>query len=49
MYCSTKFWDASVTWNTDSPDFTPCFHQTALVYTPTLILVLATPFQVRSL
>ena len=27
-FCDGKFWDLSLTWNTEDPDFTPCFHQT---------------------
>ena len=27
-FCEGKFWDLSLTWETDDPDFTACFHQT---------------------
>ena len=27
-FCEGKFWDLSLTWQTDDPDFTACFHQT---------------------
>ena len=27
-FCEGKFWDLSLTWETEDPDFTPCFHQT---------------------
>lgn len=33
---SLKDWD--VTWNTDSPDFTPCFERTVLCLLPCLFL-----------
>ena len=26
-FCPDPLWDANLTWNTDSPDFTACFHQ----------------------
>ena len=27
-FCEGNFWDLALTWETDDPDFTPCFHQT---------------------
>ena len=27
-FCEGKFWDLSLTWETEDPDFTACFHQT---------------------
>ncbi|XP_052851266.1 multidrug resistance-associated protein 1 isoform X5 [Drosophila gunungcola] len=33
-FCGSTFWNASETWWTDDPDFTPCFEQTVLVWTP---------------
>ena len=24
-FCGGPFWDVNVTWNTNDPDFTPCF------------------------
>ena len=38
-FCQDAFWDLSVTWYTENPDFTTCFHQTALVYIPSVILL----------
>ena len=29
-FCPDPLWDADLTWNTDSPDFTVCFHQTVV-------------------
>ena len=29
-FCEGKFWDLSLTWETDDPDFTACFHQTVI-------------------
>lgn len=40
QFCGSQFWNADITWNTDSPDFTPCFHKTVLAWSPTLILAL---------
>ncbi|XKL66877.1 hypothetical protein PGB90_010297 [Kerria lacca] len=37
-FCGSKFWDWNVTWNTNSPRFTPCFEETILVWIPCLIL-----------
>lgn len=28
FFCEGNFWDLSLTWETEDPDFTPCFHQT---------------------
>ncbi len=33
-------WDPSLTWDTENPDFTPCFHATVLTYTPAAVLLL---------
>ncbi|XP_032595401.1 multidrug resistance-associated protein 1 isoform X20 [Drosophila grimshawi] len=34
QFCGSTFWDANETWWTTDPDFTPCFEQTVLVWTP---------------
>ena len=47
-FCDGPFWDLDVTWRTDDPDFTPCFHETVLTYIPPLVLFLLLPFQVSS-
>ncbi|XP_020807934.1 multidrug resistance-associated protein 1 isoform X13 [Drosophila serrata] len=33
-FCGSTFWNSTETWYTNTPDFTPCFEQTALVWTP---------------
>ena len=33
-FCVSPLWDLNVTWYTNDPDFTPCFHKTVLVYIP---------------
>ncbi|KAH8413308.1 hypothetical protein KR009_009966 [Drosophila setifemur] len=33
-FCGSIFWNSSETWYTNNPDFTPCFEETALVWTP---------------
>ncbi|XP_016963522.1 multidrug resistance-associated protein 1 isoform X1 [Drosophila biarmipes] len=33
-FCGSTFWNSTETWYTTDPDFTPCFEQTALVWTP---------------
>jgi ATP-binding cassette subfamily C (CFTR/MRP) protein 1 len=36
-FCGGDLWDLDVTWNTDDPDFTPCFHKTVLAWAPSVI------------
>ena len=43
-FCVTPLWDSNLTWYTDDPDFTPCFHKTILVYVPCLFLWLTAMF-----
>ena len=43
--CATPLWDIDITWWTDDPDFTPCFHQTVLVLAPALYILLLSPLQ----
>jgi hypothetical protein len=33
-------WDMNLTWNTENPDFTSCFHVTVLTYIPAAVLLL---------
>ncbi|KAM8825503.1 multidrug resistance-associated protein 1-like isoform 1-T1 [Synchiropus picturatus] len=40
---SDPFWDWNRTWHTPSPNFTPCFQNTALVWIPCLYLWLCAP------
>lgn len=37
--------DINVTWNTATPDFTPCFQRTVLSWTPIAFLVLFSPLR----
>ncbi|KAH8403128.1 hypothetical protein KR222_005772 [Zaprionus bogoriensis] len=37
-FCGSTFWDPNLTWWTTDPDFTPCFEQTVLVWTPCAFL-----------
>ena len=39
-FCGGQFWNLTQTWDTDNPDFTPCFHKTVLAWIPTSILAL---------
>lgn len=45
-FCGGQFWDSNFTWNTATPDFTPCFHKSVLAWTPGLVLTLLAPFEV---
>ncbi|CAB3223730.1 unnamed protein product [Arctia plantaginis] len=45
-FCGSPYWNASLTWNTDSPDFTPCFQKTVLVWIPCMYLWLAALLEV---
>ena len=47
-FCDDPLWDINITWNTDNPDFTTCFHQTVLLYIPSAILILFYPFSLWS-
>ncbi|XP_039283752.1 multidrug resistance-associated protein 1 isoform X2 [Nilaparvata lugens] len=44
--CGSEFWNSSVTWNTEDPDFTPCFEKTVLVWVPCLFLWIFSPLEV---
>ncbi|XP_055837482.1 multidrug resistance-associated protein 1-like [Episyrphus balteatus] len=37
-FCGSEFWNLNITWNTEDPDFTPCFEQTILVWIPCVFL-----------
>ena len=45
-FCATPLWDLDLTWNTEDPDFTRCFHQTVLTYIPLAVLLIGSPVQV---
>ncbi|KAH7986848.1 hypothetical protein HPB52_024685 [Rhipicephalus sanguineus] len=40
--------DNSLTWNAETPDFTPCFQETVLVWAPCLFLWLTCPFDIAA-
>ncbi|KAJ8721588.1 hypothetical protein PYW07_002363 [Mythimna separata] len=40
-FCGSVFWNSSLSWYTDSPELTPCFQKTVLVWTPCLYLWVA--------
>ncbi|XP_042886660.1 multidrug resistance-associated protein 1-like isoform X6 [Penaeus japonicus] len=44
-FCGSRFWDANLTWNTDTPQFTPCFERTVLVWIPCGFLWLFAPLE----
>ena len=47
-FCSTPLWDQNKTWDTlSTPDFSPCFHLTALEYAPLGVLLLLTPIELH--
>ena len=48
-FCLTPLWDLNLTWYTDNPDFTPCFHKTVLQYVPLFLLLLLSPYQLYAL
>ena len=43
--CGGPLWDSALTWYTDDPDFTPCFHLVVLPSVPLLFLVLFSPLE----
>ena len=45
QFCTDPLWDLNLTWYTEQPDFTKCFHSTVLVYVPCLFLWLLMPFK----
>jgi hypothetical protein len=47
-FCGGELWNVNLTWFTDSPDFTPCFHKTVLVYLPCAFLWILSPIEIRS-
>eukprot|EP00094_Tigriopus_californicus_P002270 TCALIF_02191-PA protein Name:"Similar to ABCC1 Multidrug resistance-associated protein 1 (Gallus gallus)" AED:0.28 eAED:0.28 QI:0/0.14/0/0.75/0.28/0.25/8/0/1220 len=46
QFCGGPIWDVNATWNTNDPDFTNCFHKTALSWTPCFLLFIIVPFEV---
>ncbi|KAL5281122.1 ABCC2.2 family protein [Megaselia abdita] len=37
-FCGSDFWDTSAAWEADTPEFTVCFEQTVLIWTPCAFL-----------
>ncbi|XP_045473551.1 multidrug resistance-associated protein 1-like isoform X2 [Harmonia axyridis] len=37
-YCGSAFWNESITWNTNQPNFTDCFEETISIWIPSLFL-----------
>ncbi|XP_064481372.1 multidrug resistance-associated protein 1-like [Ornithodoros turicata] len=48
-YCNTPFWNTTVSWQTERPDLTACFQDTALTWTPCLFAWLLAPFEAFSI
>ncbi|XP_076064714.1 multidrug-Resistance like Protein 1 isoform X2 [Oratosquilla oratoria] len=46
-YCGSPFWNDSLTWDTDDPEFTSCFDKTVLVWIPCGLLWLLAPLETR--
>ncbi|XP_059142742.1 multidrug resistance-associated protein 1-like isoform X2 [Physella acuta] len=44
--CSSPLWDTNVTWDTPTPDFTPCFQTSILALVPCFFLFLLAPFRI---
>ena len=43
--CGGPLWDSAVTWYTEDPDFTPCFHLVVLPSVPLSLLLLLSPVE----
>ena len=43
--CGGPLWDSALTWYTEDPDFTPCFHLVVLPSLPLVFLLLASPLE----
>ena len=44
--CGGPVWDSAITWYTDDPDFTPCFHLVVLPSVPLVFLFLLSPLEI---
>ncbi|XP_059614039.1 multidrug resistance-associated protein 1-like [Phlebotomus argentipes] len=44
-FCGGPLWDDDLTWATEDPDFTPCFHKTIMVWVPCGFLILFAPLE----
>ncbi|KAE8736524.1 ABC-transporter, subfamily C member 18, partial [Frankliniella occidentalis] len=45
-FCGSPYWNTTRTWESDNPDFTPCFEKTALAWTPCIFLFVFSPLEV---
>ncbi|KAF5296657.1 hypothetical protein FQR65_LT10197 [Abscondita terminalis] len=45
-FCGSPFWNTSLTWDTDDPDFTKCFEKTIFVWVPCIFLWLLSSLEV---
>ena len=45
-FCNDSLWDRSITWDTLDPNFTECFQNTVLAYTPLTILIFVGPLEI---
>ena len=43
-FCYSELWDQNLTWNSNTPDLTPCFQKTVLVYVPCFFFCLFATF-----
>ncbi len=46
-FCGGVFWDQQLTWDTEDPDFTACFHKTVFSWVPAGVLFLMGPWEAR--
>uniref|UniRef100_A0A1L8E4B5 ABC-type glutathione-S-conjugate transporter n=2 Tax=Nyssomyia neivai TaxID=330878 RepID=A0A1L8E4B5_9DIPT len=44
-FCGGPIWNDTLTWATQDPDFTPCFHKTIMVWVPCGFLFLFAPLE----
>ena len=47
-FCGGTLWNNSFTWNTEKPDFTPCFESTLFAWVPAAFLLIGIPFEIAA-
>ena len=47
-FCGGQLWNTNLTWDTEDPDFTACFHRTVLSWVPAGFLLLLGPLETWS-
>jgi len=47
-FCGGSLWNASISWDTQQPDFTPCLESTLFAWLPAAFLILGLPFEVTT-